>query len=392
MKNAIIPLSFFLETDDLGWDNGWDLRVSNKPSSSGVPRYHTFEDYEVLQKITEATGKHIAAAIVVGDWDKDNYLRGEVGVTYDPYGWDRAKTINVEKTKKFIDYLEKSNVDYMVHGLVHGRYDENGKQLNEQEYIVFETDENGKRVTKLPSEEDMRHRLDLFFKICNSWGMKKPFKGFVNPGSACGADDETLARMCKVLYDYGVRYWADPFYNWKDYDTVLKVCNGVAMVRWLCNPVEMPWCGIDIDPDKLSTVNGINDGEYRSPFHGSHWANFVRFNPEHNFTHIPAWKRFYDRQGEVWGSVNAETLAESINQAFYYQFAKAEETDEAYVIDCIEVENNKLDCHENRFFISFRHGFEPKGCIGGEITLHEKRGEFDTYCVVHTENTVKILK
>ena len=50
MKNAIIPLSFFLETDDLGWDNGWDLRVSNKPSSSGVPRYQTFEDYEVLQK------------------------------------------------------------------------------------------------------------------------------------------------------------------------------------------------------------------------------------------------------------------------------------------------------------------------------------------------------
>ena len=184
MKNVIIPLSFYLELDDLGWDNGWDLRVHGKPSSSGVPRFHTFEDYEILQKITEETGKHIAAAIVVADWDKDNYLRGEVGVTYDPYGWDRAKTIDLEKTKKFIDYLENSNIDYVVHGLQHGRYDEKGNQLNEQEYIVFEKDENGNTLTKLPSEEDFRHRLDLFFKICKSWGMKKPFTGAQKKGKA----------------------------------------------------------------------------------------------------------------------------------------------------------------------------------------------------------------
>lgn len=391
MKNVIIPLSFYLELDDLGWDNGWDLRSEGKPSSSGVPRFHTFEDYEILQKITEETGKHIAAAIVVADWDKDNYLRGEVGVTYDPYGWDRAKTIDLEKTKKFIDYLENSNIDYVVHGLLHGRYTEDGKQINEQEYILYEKDESGVTKTELPSEEDFRHRLDLFFKICKSWGMKKPFTGFVNPGSVCGADEETIARMCKVLHEYGVRYWADPFYKWKDYDTVLKVCNGVALVRWLCNPVDMPWCGIDIDPDDLATINGLDDGAFKSPFHGSHWANYVRFNPKHNLTHLPAWKRFYERQGEVFGSVNAETLAESINQAFYYQFAKLEETDGIVTIDFSEVEKNKLDCHKNEFFLTFRHGTEPKGCEGGEITLHEKHKEFDVYKVTHTASEIKVF-
>jgi hypothetical protein len=243
----------------------------------------------------------------------------------------------------------------------------------------------------LPSVEDCEHRLDLYFKICKSWGMKKPFKGFVNPGSVCGADEETVAAMCKVLHKYGVRYWADPFYDWKDYGTVLKVCNGVALVRWLCNPVEMPWCAIDIDPDTLATVNGIDDGEFRSPFHGSHWANYLRFNPKKNDTLVPAWKRFYDRQGEVWGSVNAETLGDSVNQAFYVQFAKITERENEILVDTTEVSKNKLDCHKNEFFISFRHGVAPRGVEGGEISLYEKHKDFDVYKIIHSDDILKIL-
>ena len=150
MKNAIIPLSFYFELDDLGWDNGWDLRCVGKPSSSGVPRHHTIEDYEVLQKITEQTGKHIAAAIVVGDWDKDNILRGEVGLTHDPYGWNRAAEIDISKFERIRDILDNGKLDFMVHGILHGRYDELGKQINENEYVLYYKDEKGKLHKYLP--------------------------------------------------------------------------------------------------------------------------------------------------------------------------------------------------------------------------------------------------
>ena len=241
---------------------------------------------------------------------------------------------------------------------------------------------DGKEVGYLPSVADMERRLQLFLKIADSWGMKKPFKGFVNPGGIMYSDDSLVEEMSKVLYKYGVRYWADPFLSWGDDPTVLKVYNGVACFRWKRNPAPMPWDAWDLDPDRFCTVNHVGDRR-RSCLHGSHWTNFLRFYPEHNGDYIPAWERFYKRQGEIWGSVNSETLAEAVNQTFYHQFAVAEEKDGAIIIDLSEVERNKLDCHKNEFVISFRHGVEPKGCEGGEIRLCEKHEEFDVYKVIH---------
>ena len=96
MSNVIIPISIVLEFDDLGWDNGRDLRLVGKASRSGLPRNHAMEDYEVIQRIIDKTGKGMAAALCVGDWDKDNILRGEVGFTHNPHGWDRAAEMDVE--------------------------------------------------------------------------------------------------------------------------------------------------------------------------------------------------------------------------------------------------------------------------------------------------------
>jgi hypothetical protein len=59
-------------------------------------------------------------------------------------------------------------------------------------------------------------------------------------------------------------------------------------------------------------------------------------------------------------------------------------------IDLSEVEKQKLDCHKNEFFISFRAGFKPSSCQGGEISLHEERDGFKTYKIKHTAQTVRI--
>ena len=97
MKKTIIPLPFLLEMDDVGWDDGRDLRLSGLASRSGLPRNHAKEDYEFLRSLSDSTGKNIAVALCLGDWDKENYLRGEVGVTHDPNGWDRGGVMDVAK-------------------------------------------------------------------------------------------------------------------------------------------------------------------------------------------------------------------------------------------------------------------------------------------------------
>ena len=43
--NVKIPISYVIEMDDVGWDQGHDLRMLGQASRSGIPRYHTIEDY-----------------------------------------------------------------------------------------------------------------------------------------------------------------------------------------------------------------------------------------------------------------------------------------------------------------------------------------------------------
>ena len=383
-----IPISFVLEMDDVGWDDGRDLRLSGTASRSGLPRNHEVEDYEFIKKLADAAGKNIAVALVLGDWDKDNILRGEVGFTHDPYGWDRAKDIDIAKFEKIRDILDNGNLDFMVHGILHGRYDEDGKQINENEFVLYTKDENGKIKKFLPSKEDFRHRLDVFFKLYNTWGFKQKIRGFVNPGYIYGIDEETVKEMCSVLADYGIKYWIDAF-GYPEFDKPVKVYHGVACAKYRFNRVKMPWDAYDFDPDELSLYyeEGANDN---ACIQGSHLTNYLRYNPKKNLENIEGWLRFYKRNSEVFGSMLADNLAEAVNQLFYYTFAKAEEEEGCVVFDLTEVEKNKLDCHKNEFFISFRHGVEPVFCDGGKITLHESKKEFNTYKIIHNSSYVKI--
>lgn len=391
MKDNIkIPMSFILEMDDVGWDDGRDLRTIGRASRSGLPRNHAVEDYEFLNRLTQATGKRIAAALCVADWDKDNILRGEVGITHDPYGWDRASEIDVEKQRKCLDILENAGVDYLLHGVLHGRYDEQGNLITEHEHLVTRVKENGETERCLESEEDFERRLDLFFKIYNSWGMKQKIKAFVTPCGVGNATEETVKRMSAVLYKYGIRYWADTF-KFPVLEGNLKVYNGVACLRWCRNETKMPWEAYDIDPSTLKTFNG-GETDRKICLHGSHWTNYLRYNPQNNFEGVSKWVDFYKRQGEVFGSMNADSLAEAVNQLFYYEHAKmiCDSEKKECRIDLSDVLDIALDCHKKEFFLSVKHGMTPSYCEGGEISTYEKHGEFDIYKIYHNSNKVII--
>lgn len=389
MANVKIPLAFILEMDDVGWDDGRDLRLAGKASRSGLPRNHALEDYEMIRELANAAGKNIATALVLGDLDKDNVLRGEVGVTHDPNGWNRAAEIDLEKSRKCVDILESDGIDYILHGLLHGRYAEDGKRINEYEYLQSRKNAEGKREKYLPSEEDFRHRLDLFFKIYDSWGMKKPVRGFVNPGGISGISMADIERMAKILYEYGIRYWADEFKPEELGGGTLKIINGVACFKWRHNDHYIPWEAYDFDPDVL-LPSYVEGSPKNSCLHGSHWTNYLRYNPKKNFENIPSWLNFYKRQGEIFGSMNANSLDEAVNQHIYYEFATLSETEDSVTVDLSRLEGNTLDVHKNEFYLSFLHGNTPKSCVGGDMSFYESHDEFDIYKIIHTESKVLI--
>ena len=386
MKNKVkIPVSYVLEMDDVGWDQGHDLRMLGQASRSGIPRHHAIEDYEFLNQLAKTTGKRVAAALCLGDWDKDNRLRGEVGITHCPETWDRKSEIDTEQFAKYRDTLEEGYVDYMLHGLLHGRYTADGKRINENEYFERETLSDG-TVKETFSEDDFRRRLDLFFEIYNSWGFKQKIRGFVVP-CGCPKDEEIQRKMCKILKEeYDICYWADNF----KFPETLRVVEGVALFKWSHNASYIPWNACDFDPIVLGNIYR-EDGEENSCLHGSHWTNFLRFNPKLNPDNVERWAKYYERQGEVFGGALANTLAEGVNQLFYHEFAKMTFDGNKIVIDLTEVDNQKLECHENKFMISFKKGTTPESCSGGTITLLEEHNEFDTYMVEHTDSEVTII-
>ena len=48
MKNITIPVAIQIGIDDVAWDLGNDMRLTGGQSRTGIPRYHTMEDYEAL--------------------------------------------------------------------------------------------------------------------------------------------------------------------------------------------------------------------------------------------------------------------------------------------------------------------------------------------------------
>ena len=383
MNRVKIPIAPIVEMDDVGWDDGRDLRLVGKGSRSGMPRNHALEDYEILNQLAKATGKRVAAALCLGDWDKDNLLRGEVGITHDPYGWDRKSEIDIEKFERFKETLDAGFVDIMIHGLLHGRYTEDGKRINEFEYYDRVLMPDGTRKDVF-SEEDFRRRLDLFFKIYNSWGFKQKIRGFVFP-CGCPSDFEILKQMARILKEYGIVYWADNF----PFPETLRVIEGVACFKWGRAGGALGWETYDFDPIVLGPL--YEEGsDQNSCLRGTHWTNFLRFYPKNNVENVERWKRYYDRQSEVFGCVLANNLSEAVNQQFYYEFADMSVDGDVLTLDLSKVMAEKLECHKNEILLCFKKGIKPKVIEGGEISFYEEHWFFNVYKATHTGSVLTI--
>ena len=134
LENIKIPVVLQISIDDLGWHDGRDYGYMKKATRSGIPRDHVVGDYTVMNELGRALDQKILGKLCLADWDKDNFLRGEIGVTDDPINWDRAHTIDMEYAKACFEEMENSEyIEYCVHSIMHGRYDEEGHIITEKE-------------------------------------------------------------------------------------------------------------------------------------------------------------------------------------------------------------------------------------------------------------------
>jgi hypothetical protein len=390
-SNVKIPVALQFCFDDVGWYNGRDLRVMGKASRSGLPRNHAIEDYVMLHEFGKALGQKILTPLCLADWDKDNLLRGHVGITHDPYGWDRASEIDLDHCREARDIIDRSEyIEFAIHGLLHGVYDENGKLIHEREYFKV-VEVNGKKKLVLNSPEDFNNRIRLFFEIYNGWEFTKKIRTFVSPCGFGGADDEMITDFAERLEKLGVKYWANGGFS---FDGPMSVYCDVAVMKkggsynGKYGPMP-PWEGYDIDPDLfMPFVNEENFGGTNMV--GMHWTNLLRLNPKRNLQNLPLWIDYFNRERETFGTMIAKDVEFSVTQQFYNLYSTVDMTEGKCVVDVSEACNKKTTPCKDEFYISFTKDVSPKSCHGGKISLYEEHKEFNTYKVEHTDTRIEI--
>ncbi len=375
MKDKIkIPVAFQIRVDDVGWHKGDDDRWKNRPSRSGLPRMHHKLDYETLAKLGKELNTKIGCSLVLGEWDKDNILRGVPHVTWDVEGWDRKSEIDYEACEEFVSVMENSeNIDYTLHGLLHGYYD-NGKIVTERQYYPLKYDEARACYTKEHgrlSEDEFRRHIELFYEIYNSWGFKKEIRCFASP-CGCNGNLRENADYIKVLKEFGIRYWNN---GWYDVDYNVVVYDGIICAKGFG---VADWNAYDVEP-KYLPLGLCGDEEFPKTDFCFHWTNFLRYHPESNFERIPEWVKYFNRQAEVFGTMLSRDTAFAESQALYNRFATLVFEDGKCIIDASAVDAKNAIGKKDEFYISFKNDVTPKSCTGAEISLYETKNEFKTY-------------
>jgi len=381
LDKITIPAAFQLSLDDVGWHDGRDLRTIGQASRSGLPRNHHPLDYRMLAELGKALDMKIVCPLCLGDWDKDNFLRGHVGITHKPYTWDRASEIDLEYAKACFEEIESAEyIEYAIHGLLHGRYDENGKRIWEREYFT-PIDETKK--TSYLDTDDFKNRLDLFFKIYDSWGFSQKPRVFVSPCGMATTNLDIMNVMAEILEPLGIKYWTNGSLPYKGN---LKTFGGIASIRE--DGGNVPWEAYDFDPTYF-TPFGDEKKPIRSGVFGIHWTNFLHYNSENNLDSLDAWVDFFHRQSEVFGALLSKDIAFAANQLYYKVFAKLETGENKCIIDLSETQAQKNIKGNDVFYISFKNGLVPKSIEGGEIKLYETHKKFSNYEIKH--NTDKVV-
>ena len=382
-QRVILPAAMILDLDDVMWHCGMDLRYIGQASRSEFPRYHVPEDYDIIHRLGQALDMKIICPICIGDWDKENFLRGEVGTTHDPHGWNRKEQIDYDTCRGYFKAAESSEyIEYAYHGLLHGLYDENGKRRNEWEY--FDRDEN--EIPYLLPESEIERHLSLFDKIYESWNFQKKIRSFCPP---CGvplrdkSDWSQLDPLLGVLYRHNVRYVIG---RWQGKTEASYIGRGVLFME-KHSRFGVSSAAYDVDPRYIPDFYKEGDTAFGDVL-GMHWANFLHYYPQNNLERLGQWVNWFHRQAENFGLMLSRDIAFTGRQCIYRKNSTVTVRENECVIDVSAARALDFDDLGNVLYVSFQNDSLPRSCTGGEMELYEEKKGFKTYRVTAHENVL----
>jgi len=328
----------------------------------------------------------IVCPFTIGEWDKDNILRGEIGATYDPQNWNRASTLNMTLAKQCFEAAESSDyIEYCFHGLLHGNYSADGKQITELEYFDYKDPSDGLLYTL--EKEDIERRFELYYKIYDSWGFQKKIRTFSSPTNVPkNLKSEDILPLAEVLESYGIYYWLN---RWKGGICYSEFLNNVIYLE-KNRKYGIPWNAYDYDPKYLFDFAEEGDEEIGDVM-STHWPNFLRFNYQKNMECLEPWVKYFKKQSEIFGVMLSKDIVFCTNQHLYRKFSDITFDEKKIIINTEKVFSESKLPIIKEFYISLKNDIEPSECIDGKIELYETHENFKNYKITHDKKSVEIL-
>lgn len=394
-KKICLPIALQIVTDDVGWFNGFDARCAEGPSRTGIPRKHCYLDYEVLEAVGKEIGMKINCPFVIGEWDKKNRLRGMPHATNNESGWDRASEIDYEEAERCLDVINRAeHFELAFHGLMHG-YWENGISVADAEFshpasLNYKT----KYASHLfiPVDNDyFESHIETFFKIYADWDFKQKIRSFTSPSGVYKGVEENR-HLVEMMKKYGMHIWSN---SWGAVKVAHEVIDGVIFLNKAYVGDNFPhWAAYSIDPERLKDYSfEVNNGidHPQRAIYGTHWPNFLYYDPERNLECVKPWGRFMRRQAEIFGLMLSKDIAFAASQGVYRRYAALENTKDGIAIDLTAVDNADAIELSDTFYISIEKGISPKITKGGTLSLYEEHKDFNNYEIKRNGESTVLL-
>jgi hypothetical protein len=269
--DVFIPMPVFPIIEDVGWWQGEDGSAFQQPYRNAFPRRHCLADYQALVRLADKLGVRIGLGMVLGEWDRTNYLSGITGATWMGSHWNNE--INqgpwLDETA---DYLRtnQDSFELGLHALCHEFWCKGKMERSEFH------DRNG----TMRSREVIKSHLDAFGTILEQNGFSEFPRLFVPPAlnHSFGNDKESLQAL---LHNYGIRY----------------VITRFSRARCFSPPhhEKMTWeCGVGLLERGLAPVPwnmsaSLPSWDFSGPILPLHWGNLLHPDPEQSKNIIDGW-------------------------------------------------------------------------------------------------------
>jgi len=351
--------------DDIGWMIGRDMRWEEEPSRTGMPRRHVLKDYVAINELGRAIGMKLKCPLVLGEWDKDNLLRNVPHSSKFGDKWDSSLYLDKDEAARCRDYINTAEyIEIALHGLLHDVWNE-GKLVGGSEYFFPEGFVKGAPEPLAP-KGIIRQHLEAFMDIYRSWGFTKPIRSFVSPGGVGTGQSWKTGGLAEILADYGIKYWCN-----------FEVGGSYVLNDIIVNDKTImfsPWESYDLDPDALPDVPLEKIGII-----GSHWPNYLRFNPDRNLDNLDAWARYFERQSERFGIILSKDIAFASYQQLYKYHAKMGLCGDNCTIDLTHADAQGAPDPLQPLYISVKNDLVPQIGSGGTLTVYETHRDFTNY-------------